>query len=390
MAGARVAITGMGAISAAGDTCDATLAMLRAGRRRPGRVSVVDSPLTKPVFEVRSDRLIPHPTRMRTLSLALCAVEEAMRNARINELGKRARVGVCLGTTVASQLNDLEFYRAYRTGSTPSMDAVDRYLQGNLAEAIAREFSLSGPTLTVANACSSGTDAVGIAMTWLAADACDIVIAGGADEINRVPLAGFHALGILSDEPCAPFDRNRSGLNLGEGAAALVLEGFDSAARRAASVGVTCVGYGTCCDAYHVTAPRPDGSGLESAIRTALSEAGVSAGEVAFVNAHGTATRDNDLVEGAVLARVFGEGCRVSASKGYTGHTLGAAGALEAVFTTLGLRHGWIPASAGFTERDPAIPVSPVRELTSIDGRYAVSTSLGFGGNNSALVFGRA
>jgi len=390
MRGARVAITGMGAISAAGDTCEATLATLRSGQRRPGLVSVVDSPIAKPVFEVPSSRLTSRQECMRSLRLALCAVEEAMRNARLVGVGGEARVGVCLGTTVASQLNDLDFYRAYREGGKASTDAVDRYLQGNLAEAVAREFSLSGPTLTVANACSSGTDAVGIAMTWLEADACDIVIAGGADEMNRVPLAGFHSLGILSDEPCAPFDRNRSGLNLGEGAGAVVLEGFDSAARRGASVDLTCLGYGTCCDAYHVTAPRPDGSGLESAIRAALSGAGVAPGDVAFVNAHGTATRDNDRVEGAVLARVFGKACRVYSSKGYTGHTLGAAGALEAVFAAMGLRHGWIPASVGFTEQDPDIPLSPVREVTEIEGRCALSTSLAFGGNNSALVFGRA
>ena len=148
-------------------------------------------------------------------------------------------------------------------------------------------------------------------------------------------------------------------------------------------------GYGSAADAYHLTAPRPDGTGLKSALSKALDQAGITPDDVCFVNAHGTATKDNDHVEGTTLAQVFGTEMKVLSTKGLTGHTLGAAGGLEAVFTAMALREGWIPASAGFVNKDNGIPLAPVTEKTTIRGRYAVSTSLAFGGNNSALVIAR-
>ncbi|MDO8303523.1 MAG: beta-ketoacyl-ACP synthase, partial [Sedimentisphaerales bacterium] len=141
-------------------------------------------------------------------------------------------------------------------------------------------------------------------------------------------------------------------------------------------------------DAYHLTAPHPEGTGLKASIVKAMADAGIQPHDVSFVNAHGTATRDNDLVEGNVLANIFGTELKMLSTKGFTGHTLGAAGGLEAAFTAAGLREGWIPASAGFENRDEAIPLTPLREKTFIDGRYAVSTSLAFGGNNAAIVIG--
>ena len=269
------------------------------------------------------------------------------------------------------------------------MEVVDRYLKGNIAEFIGRTYRTAGPVLTVVNACSSGTDAIGIAFSWLKNGLCDIAIAGGADELNLIPLCGFNSLGIVNQYLCSPFDRDRSGLNLGEGAGILVLETGASAAARGRSSELGILGYGAAADAYHLTAPRPDGAGLEASIFKALSEAGVRPSEIDFVNAHGTGTTDNDLVEGRVLGRIFGNNIRMLSTKGFTGHTLGAAGGLEAAFTAAGLREGWIPASTGFKNRDAAIPVMPVMEETKVEGRYALSTSLAFGGNNAALVLGR-
>jgi len=165
-----------------------------------------------------------------------------------------------------------------------------------------------------------------------------------------------------------------------------VLESPDSAAKRGVESTLRLAGYGSAADAYHLTAPRPDGTGLESAIRRALAEAGTEPQDVCFVNAHGTSTRDNDKVEGSVLARVFGCDISVLSTKGFTGHTLGAAGGLEAVFTCAALREGWIPASPGFRNKDDEIPLSPVTQRTELNGSTAVSTSLAFGGNNAALV----
>lgn len=384
-----VYITGMGVISGAGFSCANTLEAFRLGTRQPGPVTSFETTISKPVFEVLGLCLPGVSSDMRTLRLAYQAVDEALSDAQFGDWPLNGRVGVCLGTTVASQLNDIEFYRAYRESGHAPMTAVDRYLRGNLSAAVASRYGFTGPTLTIVNACSSGADAIGVALAWLRDGLCDAVIAGGADELSRIPLVGFNALGIMSDAPCAPFDRDRQGLNLGEGAGVLVLETAASVARRGVTAALTCDGYGTFGDAYHLTAPREDGSGLQAAIRRALQEAGCEPADIGFVNAHGTATPTNDAVEGAVLATIFGGDCMVSATKGYTGHTLGAAGGVEAVFTVMGLREGWIPVSAGFVHRDPSIPLAPVHTETTVKASHALSTSLAFGGNNSALVFGR-
>ena len=384
----NILITGLGLISAAGNNLSETLDTFSTGKRNAGRVTLFDTSLQYPVFEVKD---LPEKFQFegrRTLSLALYALDEALRDARLGEDLSKVRVGVCMGTTVASQLNDMEFYKAYLDTGSASMTPADRYLKGNVAEFISRRFKVRGPALTVVNACSSGTDAIGVAMSWLNNGLCDIAIAGGADEMNLVPLCGFGSLGVVSQELCMPFDRDRKGLNLGEGAGVLVIETKESAEKRGVASGLSLLGYGSAGDSYHLTAPRPDGAGLETAISKALSDAGIKPREVSFVNAHGTATMDNDLVEGRVLGKIFGAELKMLSTKGFTGHTLGAAGGIEAIFSAAALREGWIPAGAGFDNRDENIPVAPVRQKTNIDARYALSTSLAFGGNNAALVLG--
>ncbi len=386
----NVAITGIGAISAAGGDVTETLDAFRRGRRNAGPVSLFPSVLTYPVFQVSS---IPSKWRRkgeRTLSLALCAVDAALRDAGLPQDLSDLRVGVCMGTTVASQFNDIDFYSAFRSTGKGPMASVDRFLNGELGDSISRAFKAFGPSFTIVNACSSGTDAIGAGLSWLKNSMCDIAIVGGADELSRIPLCGFGALGVLSDCLCRPFDRDRAGLNLGEGAGALILETEDSARRRGKRPELLLAGYGAACDAHHLTAARPDGSGLEAALRKALGQANADPADVCFVNAHGTATRDNDRVEGMVLSKVFGPRVRFLSTKGYTGHTLGAAGGLEAAFTVAGLRNGWIPPNIGFENRDDEIPASPVVETAAFEGRYAVSTSLAFGGNNAAIVIAYA
>lgn len=390
MKAASVVITGIGAISAAGPDLAETLVTFRKGKARAGAATLFETSLEYPVFEVKNLRTRGQGDEMRTIRLASCAVQEALADAGLHSKLSRFKVGVCLGTTVASQLNDIDFYRAYRSEEPASMDSVDRYLKSNLADAVGRAIEVRGPSLTVVNACSSGADAIGVALSWLRDGVCDVAIAGGADELSIVPLCGFGALGILSDSICAPFDRDRKGLNLGEGAGVLVLESEQVARERGVRPLLRLLGYGSAADAFHLTAPIPDGSGLEAALGRAMSEAGIQAGDVCFVNAHGTATPDNDKIEGSVFRRIFGGEIRFLSSKGFVGHTLGAAGGLEAAFTAAALREGWIPASAGFVHQDDEILLSPVREMTPISGRFAISTSLAFGGNNAALVMSRA
>jgi len=380
----------MGAVSAPGLTTSEALASFRAARREPGRLTLFESSLDLPVFEVaRFDAAHPYSDGVRTLELALHAVREALTDAALDSGAlSSARVGVCLGTTVASQLNDLAFYRSYKTTGSAPMAPVRRYLKGNLADAVAAHFGIQALTVTVTNACSSGADAIAIGAQWINAGLCDLVLAGGADELNLVPLSGFHALGLGCPFPCTPFDKHRQGLNLGEGAGIVVLEAPAHAVARGHTPALALYGHGTACDAHHLTAPHPEGRGLRAALYQALALAGVRPEEIAFVNAHGTGTQENDLIEGNTLAAIFGPSLPVLSTKGYTGHTLGAAGGLEAVFTGLALREGWLPPSIGFSEQDERIPITPLREHTEIHGRFALSTSLAFGGNNTALLLG--
>jgi len=381
-------ITGLGVISAAGNDLAETLQSFDQERRNAGPVTLFPTILKSPVFEVKRLPVEYYLEGWRTLSLALVAVDQALKDARLADLSG-FRVGVCMGTTVASQLNALQFYKAYRENGAAPMTSVDRFLKGNLAEYIARRINARGPQMSVVNACSSGTDAVGIALSWLKSGLCDIAIAGGSDELNHVPYCGFNSLGIANQGLCAPFDRDRKGLNLGEGAGVMVIETREAARKRGTSSGLFLAGYGSSSDAYHLTAPSPEGVGLRAALQAAIAESGIEPGSIAFVNAHGTGTHDNDLVEGRVLADIFGPDLTMLSTKGFTGHTLGAAGGIEAVFTAAGLREGWIPASAGFENKDEAIPISPVREKTAITKCFAISTSLAFGGTNAAIVIGR-
>jgi 3-oxoacyl-(acyl-carrier-protein) synthase len=386
-----VCITGIGAVSGAGANVPATLEAFASGHPNPARSLPFESTIASPTFQVDADLpvLPPRYNNCRSLRLTMLAVREALADAGIGSFDKNTRVGICIGTTVASQLNNIPFYSAYRRDPSRSLDPVIDYLHCNLARAVGDLLHVSGPRMTIVNACSSGTDAIGVASSWINAGLCDVAIAGGADELSRVAMAGFWSLGVMSVEPCAPFDRDRCGLNLGEGAGILLLESAVHAQRRGKSPRFEIAGFGAACDAHHLTAPHPEGRGLDAAIHTALSQAKITPGQIAFINAHGTATADNDRAEGKVIARIFGDDVPFLSTKGFTGHTLGAAGGIEAVFSVLGLREGWLPASAGFENQADDVPIAPTRQRTQVHGEYAMSTSLAFGGNNSVVLIRR-
>jgi 3-oxoacyl-[acyl-carrier-protein] synthase-1/3-oxoacyl-[acyl-carrier-protein] synthase II len=380
-----VPISGIGCICAAGTALEACMAAMFRGERAPAppRRFSTSHAIRYPVFEL-PDFQEP-PELLRTAALLLHAAREALADAGLDpERLAGLRAGACIGTTVGSAMNDEAFCRAFRAGANPDLGPMDRILRSNPAAVLARTFGLTGPCQTIVNACSSGTDAVGLGASWIEAGLCDLVLAGGADQLGRITYNGFISMRISAPGPCRPFDRDREGLNLGEGAAVLVLESPALRRRRGARARSFVLGYGSSCDAYHPTAPSPDGAGLERAIREAL---GAIRGPVAFVNAHGTATPDNDRVEGQVLARTL-PGVPFLSTKGYTGHTLGAAGAIEAAFTVACLERGQIPACAGFATADPGLGAEPVREPTALRGTVALSQSLAFGGNNAVLALG--
>lgn len=384
-------ISGAGIISALGNDISETLNNLYgANPVLPELSRRVETTLLLPVFEVsgvlpKAD--IPGGFTMQLLQIAL---DEALDGAKMTlEMLRNLRVGVCVGTTVACQLNDIPFYAALRSGQGAPSKPFRNYIEGCPAEWIRRKYSLNGPALTVSNACSSGADAIGIGMTWIRNGVCDIVIAGGADELNKVPLDGFNALGVCAAEPCRPFDANRSGLNLGEAAGMVILESTASALRRKREPNFSVAGFGKTADAYHITQPDSSGNGLEMALMASLQNAGITHADIAFINAHGTGTPLNDRVEAQTLARVFGDQLKYMSTKALTGHTLGAAGAIEFIISMLMLSKQKVAKSHRFEKLPDEIPCSPLTETTPISGDFALSTSLAFGGSNSSLIIRR-
>lgn len=390
-----VRITGMGCISAAGSSVAANIAALDAGLQNAVAASFLDVENVCPVFRADFPAYAPeglpepglYAKCARTAQMTAHAASEALAEAgyALADLAG-LRVGVCLGTSVGTALNFSPFYLAQKAGRDEPLDPIDKYLVSNPAPALSRMLRATGPVQSVTNACSSGADAIGYGAEWIRSGRCDLVICGGVDALSRVTYLGFGSLKLLSRELCRPFDKNRVGLNLGEGAAVLVLESEALAKNRA--VCGTVLGYGTATDAHHLTAPHPDARGLIKAVEQAVAQAGIENSGIAFINAHGTATPTNDASEAKFFRAVFPQTPFV-ATKGSTGHTLGAAGAVEAVFTVKHLERGLLPASPGFTEADPEIGAAPVDASTTVNGRVAMSQSLAFGGNNSVLLFGK-
>jgi 3-oxoacyl-(acyl-carrier-protein) synthase len=228
---------------------------------------------------------------------------------------------------------------------------------------------------------------VSLAVDVLDSGEASVVLAGGVDSLTRLTLNGFSSLLIVAAQGCKPFDVNRPGMSLGEGAGVLVLESEEHALARGARIRGFIAGAASTCDAYHATAPHPDGVGIHRAMSRALEDAGLGPKDVDYVNAHGTGTLDNDLAEGRAIMRLFrGEPPRVSSTKGFFGHALAASGAIEAIVCLLAIEHQALPANLGMDIVDPEVGFEPVRRTQPARIRVALSNSMGFGGNNCALL----
>ncbi|MCK5162523.1 MAG: beta-ketoacyl-[acyl-carrier-protein] synthase family protein [Desulfobacula sp.] len=390
-----VSVAGTGCISALGLNVNDCMQNMFANVRNttfPNCFST-DHPVKYPVFQI-PDKFNPRISLKNndltlTAQLGLAAVYQALEDAKIDPCDlKTRRVGVCMGTTVGCTLNNDQFYIDYKQDKSPGMDPVKRFLNSNPAAVVVKEFDLEGPVQSVVTACASGTDAIGIGASWIKAGLCDLVIAGGTDELCRVTYNGFISLMITDRNPCRPFDQKRNGLNLGEGAGALILTAVPQKTSLSSRHKCFMTGYGSACDAYHLTAPKPDGQGLKKALKQVLKQSGLDRSDIGFINAHGTGTKDNDQVEDLVLSEVL-PGVPFFSTKGYTGHTLGAAGAIEAVFTIQNLINEKIPASIGFSNKDETLKSSPVRKAQKLSCKAAISESIAFGGNNSTLLFSK-
>ena len=386
-----VAIAGIGCICSPGLVLKECMDFLYKGKRNPAPPINFPTKLTFPVFEVLKDffqpSLFKEKNVLRTCKLALTATLEATNNAGFGrELFKTKRVGACIGTNIGCSMYDESLNDGGSEDNASFITPVDRFFFSNPTSSIASEFEIAGPLQTVVNACSSGSDALGLGASWIRSGICDVVIAGGADEMYQITYTGFKSLLINDDSPCKPFDANRKGLNLGEGAAIFILVSEEILRETKIDPKGYILGYGSATDAFHHTNTRPDGKGLKLAIDEALETSGTTPSDIAFINAHGTGTLDNDLVESRVLCEMF-PGVPYFSTKGYTGHTLGAAGAIEAAFTIACLEKGKIPASVGFTTPDPKMPPAyPVQKNLKINGNKALTETLAFGGNNSVLI----
>ena len=301
-----------------------------------------------------------------------------------------ARVGVFMGTSTSGILETELAYRRRdpRTGALPPDY---RYTQTHntfsLADFVRRYLGLQGPAFVVSSACSSTAKVFGNAARMIAAGVCDAAVVGGVDSLCLTTLYGFHSLELTSRGPCRPFDAERDGLSIGEGAGFALLERVET---RPEAGAIPLLGIGESCDAYHMSTPHPDGLGAMSAMRLALETANLAPADIDYVNLHGTATRTNDAAEDRSVWELFGGGTPCSSTKGATGHLLGAAGITEIIISILAIEHGFLPGSAHTRRIDPAMRSNYLIEPRKARVRRVLSNSFGFGGSNCSVVLGTA
>jgi 3-oxoacyl-[acyl-carrier-protein] synthase-1 len=252
-----------------------------------------------------------------------------------------------------------------------------------VAEFTRRFLSLQGPVMSVSTACSSSAKVFASAYRHIKAGLCDAAVVGGADSLCFSTLYGFSSLGLVSDRPCRPWDAERHGMNIGEGAGFALLEKMVDGA-----VGVALLGYGESSDAYHMSSPHPEGAGAAAAMKTALERAGLTADAIDYINLHGTGTWANDESEDRAVMQVFGSGTTCSATKGFTGHTLGAAGITETLFALGSIERGFIPGTLNSQRLDPELSAAVLLENRAVPVTRVLSNSFGFGGSNCSLVLG--
>jgi 3-oxoacyl-[acyl-carrier-protein] synthase II len=383
----------LGAVSPFGNGVKAFWSGLSSGTCAIRPVTVIDAaPFRSRIAAEVPD--VPGASRRRSRAdrLALAAAREAVEDAGLT-MDEREDAALIVGAVGGGMLEAEAWYWTVPPGAVvPSnVAALRAVLPSTHVDMLGHRLGLRGPRETVVTACSSGAVALAEAAELIADGVVEVAVAGGVDAITRICFMGFNALKLLDPEPCRPFDRDRHGMSIGEGAAFVVLEAQAHARARGARVYAELAGHGMTTDAFHVTAPEPKGEGMVRAMRAALTAARVDARAVGYANAHGTATPQNDRIEAHALREVFGErGLLVSATKSMIGHTMAAAGSLEAVATVLALVHDLLPPTANLTTPDPDVAFDCLpRVAREASVEYALSNSFGFGGQNITLLFGR-
>jgi 3-oxoacyl-[acyl-carrier-protein] synthase II len=397
----RVVVTGMGAVTSIGGTLAEFWANLLDGVCGIRPFSLFDSASYRTqtaaeIAEIPDGFLTPAERRRmsRADRMGVVAAREALLAAGIDVRREDpSRLGVILGGGTSGLIDSEAFFELYLRGRKARPSKLLNHLPDSITDRVAERFGLEGIKSTITTACSSSANAMGYAFDAIAAGLADVVVTGGSDVLARLTYGGFNALRSVDPEPCRPFDRERRGLSIGEAAGILVFEEEGRARRRGAPVVAEFRGYGVTSDAYHMTAPDPSGTAGGRTIRAALENAGVNAGDVDYVNAHGTATPQNDSAETAALKAALGERAReipVSSIKSMIGHCLCASGAIEAVATALTVRDGRVPPTIHYTHPDPACDLDYVPNVArDLDVEVALSNSFAFGGNSSVVVLSR-
>ncbi|HTC86971.1 MAG TPA: beta-ketoacyl-[acyl-carrier-protein] synthase family protein [Bryobacteraceae bacterium] len=399
----RVVVTGLGVISALGATSGEFWQALEAGRSGIAPIEAVDRALLRfsNGAEVRNYSPARHFDEKeiglldRFAQFGAIAAREAIAQAGIEWTQQlRESTAIVTGSCTGGQTTEDEGFVSLYRNNNPRVNpfTIPRTMENAAASRISLETGVVGPTYTISTACSSSNHAIGQAFWMVRSGVVDMAITGGSEAVFSLGfLKAWEAMRVISPDTCRPFSKDRRGLILGEGAAMLVLEPLETARARGATILGEISGFGMSSDAFHITQPSPDGAAR--AMRAALTDAGIRPAEIEYINAHGTATLANDATETTAIRKVFGphaDRIAVSSTKSMHGHTLGAAGAIEAAATVLALHHATLPPTANFTEPDPACDLDVIPNVARLASpEFALSNSFAFGGLNAVLAFRR-
>jgi len=402
----RVVITGMGTVNAVARSVDRYADALERGVCGIGPVTIFDTSAQRTktggeVTDFRPRDMIPSTFSLKRMSrcdlMAMAAAIQALDRAALFPFpaSLAETTGISIGGGAGGMLEGEDFFESYLTRgqSNTRFSPLSSLFCASSADHIASALGLFGPKTTFMTACSSGATAVGFAADQIRSGRAAVMIAGGAEPLSRIIYAAFNSLRSVDPEYCKPFDKNRQGLSLGEGAGIFILEALNHATARGAQILGEVLGYGVTCDSHHMTAPDPGSSGSIRAMQAAIDDAGIKKEQVQYINAHGTATPSNDAAETRGIKELFGKRAYdipVSSTKSMIAHTLGAAGALEGIACILAIQNGFVPPTVHLSEPDPEcdldyVPNSARKKELSI----VLSNSFAFGGNNTSVIYGR-
>ena len=405
MTSKRVVITGLGLVTSIGTGKTEFWRNLLSGKSGTSPVRAFDTssydvhvgaeiPDFEPNLYIRNGR---SSTMGRCSQLAIAAARLALEDSGLNQPDLSEKiVGTVLGTTMGEPqvLEEIDRIWVQEGFEQIPAELVPRYACHIIPTNVALEFGFRGPNMMIPTACSAGNYAIGYASDLLKLGRVDVALAGGADCFSRIAFTGFARVGAIAPEVCRPFDKNRKGMLVGEGACILILETLEHAKRRGAEIYAEVLGYGLGCDAYHMTGSHPEGLGLVRAMERALKQSGVSTEDVDYIGAHGTGTPTNDRTETLAIKRVFSNGSAyrvpVSSIKSMIGHTMGAASAIEGAACVMSVRDNVVPPTMNYNEKDPDCDLDYIPNVArdhKVD--VALNNSAAFGGLNAVLVLGK-